>query len=228
VTTSAPQLDYALGGRRRLPRRVTRALVGIAVAVVLAIPVYRYGPPLVRNFSLRHHYSRAAAYTPPAGQIVYDTSNPTPFKPPVWGSLTDAFRMAPPGGNRSLLFLHSRRTAGGVERLLILEVDPLPDGEVKIRMTAVPPVPIGPRHVDASWTTWGVSLRRQLGLSTGYVVRIYAATADTGDPSSLTFDVDRTGLRYRARLTLVDAPSSASMELNFELVGPTTTPSSGR
>jgi hypothetical protein len=219
MKTAAPQLDYALSRRRRLPR----ALIGIAIALVLAIPVYRYGPPLVRSITLRHHYARAAAYTAPPDQVIYDSNNAEQFKPSVWPGLTNAFRMAPPAVSHSLLFLHSRTTSGGEERLLILESDPRPNGEVNICVTALAPVPLTARAFSPRWATWYVPLRHHLGLPSGQPVRLHAATPDPADRSRFTFGLDLNGRRVNVLAQLTDEPShfdSVSLKLDLDVAGP--------
>lgn len=219
MPTATPQLDYALTRKRRVPR----ALLGLTIAIVLAVPVYHYGPPLVRSITLRHHYARAAAYAAPPGQVVYPSDNPQQFKPPAWPALTNAFRMAPPAGQRFLLFLHARTTPAGVERLLILEAESLPDGELKIHVTALPPVPLTARRFDPRWSTWYVLTRRHLRLSRAGALRRYAARADPADRSRFTFDLDLDGQRLGVDAQLTDTPSlfdSVSVDFDLRPAGP--------
>jgi hypothetical protein len=208
--TPATQLHYAPPLPLAHQRRVQRAILWVALAVLLAIAGV-VALPLLRYLRVLHLQSRCLDYRPTAAAPIFDTRAATlptlqrsdrnyvngrmggmPFVayvPRVW---RDFASVAVPGSRAlAIPFLHRLRSPGGAERLVAIEVVPMdtnPPGIVLSARVLVPGSSGEPPRECAVSTSLGFAVSAQYGELT-----IYPGALDPTKSDHFTINVVANG-----------------------------------
>ena len=222
VTSSTNTLEYASPKRgRRWKWVVLPFLLGVVATVG-----YLKGPGAWQRARLLYWQHRCMTYTAPPDQVVYEEAMAGPaadVNPPAapglvsspnagflglwshtrpvsdWRAFSE-LRGTIPSTTQAVLFLHERRTASGITRLVFVTIRPWtydqPELKERLRWTVIHPGSVNRDPTSSTWEplVFRLGIWQQLPFP-NQRLRLFAGQPDLADPSHFTIGYELDGSR---------------------------------